>query len=720
MVALIHDPWRGPVPSAAPLTMPAQHLHRTPSARHDPPRLRTRLARLLAFGGALVVTGLAAEQVQRAFAGTSATWLQEVWAVLFVVTFAWIAFAATSTLAGVLLPPRRPRVHHEAPLESRTAIVMPIYEEDAVATAATLGVLGHGLADLGHGDRFELFLLSDTRSPEGWLRETTAFRALRRELGGRMAVWYRRRARNVGRKAGNIQDFVERWGGRFDFFLVLDADSLMAPATVVALVRRMQADPKLALLQTAPVLYGGGTLYARLQDAASSLYGPTVARGVAAWQGEDGNYWGHNALLRTRAFAAAAGLPTLPGAPPFGGAISSHDFVEAALLRRAGWRVRMDADLGGSFEGGPPSLAAAAVRDRRWAQGNLQHTRIVGAKGLAWISRAHLVLGILSYLASPLWLLVLGVGLLLTVQAQLVRPEYFPTAYQLFPAWPRFDAVRMGWLFAGSILLLLTPKLIGLCRTLAEPESRRRFGGTGRTLGCALGELVLSTLLAPMIMLTQSRQLVDILLGHDSGWSAQERRGAAMPWGEAIRRRAGAVLLGAGLALVLGQLQPELVAWFLPVLAGLLLAPVLERLSSDPAAAARLARWRLLPRVVDPMAQHLVERAEAVAARMAGATSGQLVDLVDHPDLRAAHVDALDAADRDRGEGATLAAITARAKVEAAAGPEHALCWLTREERLALLADPDLLERWAGRLHPAHGEALPLPQTTLQAAALPS
>ncbi len=700
------------MPPPAPLPMKPQNLDRAPVAPADPPRLRTRLARLVAFGGALVLTLVAADQLHRAFAGTSATWLQEAWAVLFVLTFGWIAFAATSALAGVLLPPRRPRVHHAAPLTARTAIVMPIYEEDAAATAATLAVLGDGLAGLGHGDRFELFLLSDTRSPEGWLRETTAFQALRRELGGRMAVWYRRRTDNVGRKAGNVQDFVERWGARYDFCLVLDADSVMAPATVVAMVRRMQADPKLALLQTAPVLHGGETLYARLQDVASTLYGRTVAQGVAAWQGQDGNYWGHNALLRTRAFAAAAGLPTLPGKPPFGGAISSHDFVEAALLRRAGWRVRMDPDLGGSFEGGPPSLAAASVRDRRWAQGNLQHARVVGAKGLAWPSRAHLTLGILSYLASPLWLSMLGMGLVLTVQAQLVRPEYFPAAYQLFPAWPRFDAVRMGWLFAGSILLLLTPKLIGLVRTLADPPARDRCGGAGPTLVAALGELVLSTLLAPLTMLSQSRQLLDILLGHDSGWAAQARRGALVSWSEALRRRIGAVLLGLGLAVALGSVQPALLGWFLPVLLGLLLAPVLERVSGAAAAADWLERHSLLPRARDRLAAALAQRADDTAVRLAADTCGELADLVGRPDLRAAHVATLDPAP---GQGAMLAAITARAKVDAASSPEQALAWLDREERLALLADADLLERWARRVLPALDEALPTARMTASA-----
>ena len=250
---------------------------------------------------------------------------------------------------------------------------------------------------------FEIFVLSDTTDPDVYMKETAAFHALRDKLGDRMRVWYRRRSDNAGRKAGNLHDFVTRWGGRYDFMVVLDADSILTADTLLTLVREMAGDPDLGLLQTVPRLAGGTTLFARLQQFATAIYGPIVGRGIAAWQGEDGNYWGHNAIVRVRAFAAAAGLPTLPGKRPFGGTIMSHDFVEAALLRRAGWAVRLLPTVGGSWEDSPPSLLDVAARDRRWAQGNIQHLAVIGARGFTWSNRMHMAIGVMSYFASPLW-----------------------------------------------------------------------------------------------------------------------------------------------------------------------------------------------------------------------------------------------------------------------------------------------------------------------------
>src|SRR5690606_19893299 len=188
-----------------------------------------------------------------------------------------------------------------------------------------------------------------------WVLETAAVARLRDRLEGRMSVWYRHRHRNSDRKAGNVRDFVERWGGRYETMLVLDADSLMSASTIRAIRDGMAADPEIGLLQTVPALAGQDSLFARAQQFAGRVFGPVVSRGQAAWQGDDGNYWGHNAIIRVAAFAAACGLPELPGRRPFGGAVMSHDFVEAALMRRAGWAVRMAPDLGGSWEDGPPT-----------------------------------------------------------------------------------------------------------------------------------------------------------------------------------------------------------------------------------------------------------------------------------------------------------------------------------------------------------------------------
>jgi membrane glycosyltransferase len=684
----------GPVPPPAPLAMPAQDLRRAPEARFARADGRVWLARLVAFGGAAALTAFGAYQMGKVFDPANGGAMQTTLVVLVTLTLGWIAFSACAALAGLFFAPR-PRPAPAAASIGRTAIMMPVYNEDPAATAGALAAMGRALADLGRGENFEIFILSDTRDAAAWARETAVFAALRERLAGRMAVWYRRRPFNTAKKAGNLQDFVERWGGRYDHLLSLDADSLMAPATIVEMARRMAAEPRLGLLQTLPILAGGDTLYARLQQFAGRLYGPVVARGTAAWQGEDGNYWGHNALIRTTAFASSAGLPELRGPAPFGGHVLSHDFVEAALLRRAGWIVRMDPDLDGSWEGSPPSLQAAAVRDRRWAQGNLQHLNVIGTAGLRWPSRVHFLVGVGSYLASPLWLAMIAVGLVLTVQAIFIQPEYFPNAYQLFPEWPRFDAVRMRWLFVGSMLLLLLPKLIGLASALAHAPTRERFGGARRLVPGALAEIVLSALYAPVMMLMQTRQLVEILAGRDSGWAAQTRNGSRLAWSAALHRHWRHMLTGVVVTAGLVYAAPQLLPWLAPVLGGLLLAPWLARISGDPALGARLSGWGLLATPEERAPHPVIAAAEREALLLEPAAAVRLHDLAHADEARSRHAAALTPQDQAGIDRLTL--ITARAKIEAASSGEEAIDWLTEGERRAVLAVPELLgslARW--------------------------
>ncbi|MEC9433601.1 MAG: glucans biosynthesis glucosyltransferase MdoH [Pseudomonadota bacterium] len=704
----------GPVPQEARLRMAPQDLRRIPPrGRFARPEARVLAARTISLGGALALTWIGADQMMRAFASDQISALQMALRFLFVLTFGWIACPAGAAAAGLLLTPRPPKLDRAAPLSARTAIVMPVYNEDAAEVMGALAAMGKGLATLGHADAFEIFVISDTRDADAWARETTAFAALRETLGdpasGGMAAWYRRREKNTGRKAGNVQDFVERWGGRYDFMLVLDADSLMLPETIVEMVRRMQAAPQLGLLQSTPALTGAETPFARLQEFAGGLYGPVVARGVSAWQGNDGNFWGHNAVIRVKAFAESAGLPELPGRKPFGGHVMSHDFVEAALMRRAGWQVRMDPDLEGSWEGLPQSLAAFSVRDRRWAQGNLQHAAVIGARGLRWPNRLHMAIGIGSYLASPVWLLMLLVGLAITVQASWYRPEYFPATFQLFPSWPRFDAIRMTWLFVGAMGVLLLPKIIGLGRALAVGSIRRRFGGGLRIVAGAVVELLLSALVAPVMMLMQSRHVVDILSGRDSGWAPQTRDGVAPPWREALADHAGHVIAGLLLAAALLVTQPEVLVWLSPVVAGLLCAPLLARYGSDPAVGAGFARLGLLDTPEGRAPHPLWAEAARAAARIRRDGAEGLAELAGSPLLAEAHMAALagPAPDAATDEPRHLAALTARAKIEAAKDSAQAVAWLTAPEKVELAARPDLLAALAARPAPLPAPAQP-------------
>jgi membrane glycosyltransferase len=314
-------------------------------------------------------------------------------------------------------------------------------------------------------------MLSDSTNADAWIRETLGVDRLRSSLLPIMPVWYRRRWQNIARKSGNIEDFVTRWGGRYDHMIVLDADSLIDAPTLQQLGAGHAGRSRLGILQTAPQLIGAKTFFGRLQQFAACVYGPghhARARRLVRRQRQLLGTQRHHSHA---AFAEQCGLPKLKGRKPFGGFVLSHDFVEAALMRRGGWKVRMATDCGGSWEESPPSLIDIAIRDRRWAQGNLQHMKIIGSAGLSFTSRMHLGVGIMSYLSSPLWLVMLGIGFALAVQSHLIRPEYFNHDFQLFPTWPRFDVELMMALFWFSMVVLLIPKMLGLIRALLSSAS---------------------------------------------------------------------------------------------------------------------------------------------------------------------------------------------------------------------------------------------------------
>ncbi len=586
------SPNNAALPPEAPLAMPVQSLTQAPAHRPAPtnPPL-TWLARALVLGGALALTGLATAEISRVLGLARWTVTGVALTTLFAALFVWLALSFTSALAGLpALLRHRPAPKPALP-RTRTALLMPLYNENIARIAPALAAMRAALHEAGATPSFDLFLLSDSTSPPAHQAEWAAFRLLRTTPGP--ALFYRRRATNTGRKAGNIAEWVTRFGAAYEHFLILDADSLMEAETLLALVAEMQRQPRIALLQTLPLLSEGETLFARLQQFAGQAYGPLIAAGLSAWNGAEGNYWGHNALIRTRAFAEACGLPELPGRKPFGGHILSHDFVEAALLRRAGWAVRMLPLLPGSHEAGPPTLPDMAVRDRRWCQGNLQHAAVLPARGLHWLSRLHMATGIAAYASAPLWLASLLLGIAVALQARFLRPDYFPATHTLFPQWPVVDPERALFMFAATLAILLAPKLLALAALIATGQARG-FGGPARLLASAALEILLSALLAPITMVTQAAQFVQVLRGRDSSWNAQNRAGTGLHWREALRFAAPHVVLGLLLLVLALAVAPLLAAWMAPVLAGLILAPALVALTSSTAAGARLRRHGLL------------------------------------------------------------------------------------------------------------------------------
>jgi membrane glycosyltransferase len=308
--------------------------------------------------------------------------------------------------------------------------------------------------------------------------------------------------------------------------------------------------------------------------------------GLNYWQLGESNYWGHNAIIRIQPFLDHCGLPKLPGREPFGGEILSHDFVEAALLRRAGWEVWLAYDLEGSYEEIPPTLIDYAKRDRRWCQGNLQHLRLAFSRGLNALSRLHFLMGVMSYAASPLWLLFLiatGVEAYLQTQQELVY--FFGENWQ--PVWPVSFAVEMTTVLLVTLTMLFLPKLLALLLLLKSRRLRRAYGGMwGATLSVLL-ETIFSVLTAPVLMLFQTKFVLAILMRKAVGWPPQQRGDHQTGFAEAALAHGGHTVIG----LVAGTLSylyvPAFFWWFTPVLLGLGLAIPVSMLSSSMALGRR-------------------------------------------------------------------------------------------------------------------------------------
>ena len=563
----------------------------------EPERLRrvARWRRALFFGLTLLTAAFASALMYDIARANGFTQLERTGLVLFFVLFTWIAGAFWTALAGffVRLIGRDPAVLHPQqvvgrPLRSRTAIVMPIYNEDPQRVAAGLDAIWVSLAALPEQAAFDLFILSDTRKPEIALAEELAWQALvaRHHAHGR--IFYRRRQQNLGRKAGNIADFVRSWGGAYDYAIVLDADSVMSGHALVQLARMMDAHPEVGIIQALPLPSGRQTLFARLVQFAARLNSPMLGSGLAFWQLGDGNYWGHNAILRLRPFAAHCGLPTLPGSAPLGGEILSHDFVEAAFMRRAGFQVWLLADPGGSWEEVPSNVVDYAARDRRWAQGNLQHLRLLPVRGLHWLSRIHLLTGVLSYAASPMWLAVLLLSSTVVCLDAMHGHQYFaPGSRALFPTWPEYRDPEIVALLSVTLAVLLLPRALGAALAMTDPVLRRGFGGGGRLLASVLVEQLFSVLLAPAMMLFHTSFVMRTLAGSPVAWHAQERGDRGVGFREALARHKWHVLLGLLWGTVILLVAPHYICWLMPVLVGLVLSVPLTMLTSS----TRAGRW---------------------------------------------------------------------------------------------------------------------------------
>ncbi len=524
------------------------------------------------------------------------TILEAVILILFAISFCWISTAFWSAVFGfVLLMMRRDPLtlrhmdtiyNDSLPITTRTAVVMPIYNEDTHRVIAGFEATLNSLAATGEIEHFDFFMLSDTTKPDIAQRERDQWQQFTGRIGElSKQTFYRRREKNLHRKVGNIAEFLQRWGKNYEHMIVLDADSVMSGKCLLRMVRTIQANPRCGLIQTVPIPVRQTTFFGRFVQFAAVLYSPMLATGIAFWQTGAANYWGHNAIIRVQAFIDHCGLPTLPGKAPFGGDILSHDFVEAAMLRRAGWDVFLLADLEGSYEEVPCNIIDYATRDRRWVQGNIQHLGIIDAGGLHPISRLHFLLGATAYISSLIWLLMLVLSTADAVIRALHSNEYFtnsmPTIEHFInlPEWPIAKTGLIVSLILMTTVLLLFPKVMGIISTMAH--RREQFGGAKAIIRGTLVETAFAVLIAPIMMAFHAYFVVSVFLGFKVNWDAQDREGRLLTWSESFARTLRTTLVALAWGYMTFTYAPIFFWWLMPILTGLVLAAPIVRYSSS-------------------------------------------------------------------------------------------------------------------------------------------
>ena len=530
------------------------------------------------------------------------TWLELAIVVFFGALFGWISIGFwTATLGFFTLVIRRRRyaITNLEGLDGpfapggRTAVVMPVCEEPVERVFAGLKTIYRSLERTGALQHFDFFILSDSINPDTYVREEEAWNAWCREIGSYHRIFYRRRKVRVRRKSGNVADFCRRWGTQYRYMIMLDADSIMAGDTIVRMVQMMERKPDAGMIQTAPTAVNRRSLFARVQQFSSRVYGHMFAAGLHFWQLGDGQYWGHNTILRIAPFMEHCALPKLPGKPPLGGEILSHDFVEAALMGRAGWTLWLAYDLGGSYEEVPSTLLEEMKRDRRWCQGNLQHLRLLFTEGLFGAHRALFVNGVLSYVSALLWFTFLILSTAEAIIDKLHEPDYFPHGPSLFPEWPVW---RPDWalaLLAVTGLILFLPKLLSILLIAVKSRSAKSYGGLSRLTFSVLLEILFSSLLAPIRMVFHSRFVVQNLLGRTVTWNSQGREDAETSWREALRHHGFDTLFASAWGTSLYLLNPDYFWWITPIIGALILSIPFSVLASRIDLGDRARAWGL-------------------------------------------------------------------------------------------------------------------------------
>ena len=546
---------------------------------------------------------------------------------LFAILFSWVSAGFWTAMMGFLvlakggdrhLISRSAAVDGPIAEEARTAVIMPICNEDVNRVFAGLRATYESMERTGELARFDFFVLSDSGDPDLRTAETDAWMETCRAVNGFGRIFYRWRRHRVKRKTGNVADFCRRWGSAYRYMVVLDADSVMSGECLTTLVKLMEGNPGAGIIQTAPLAVGRETMYARVQQFSTRVYGPLFTAGLHYWQLGESHYWGHNAIIRILPFMEHCALAPLPGKGPLAGEILSHDFVEAALMRRAGWGVWIAYDLEGSYEELPPNLLDEVKRDRRWCQGNLMNFRLWMKQGFHAVHRAVFLTGVMAYLSAPLWFLFLVLSTIMLAKHALVPPEYFTQPYQLFPTWPEWHPEKALALFSATATLLFLPKVASV---LLLMKDSRNYGGPLRLVASMLIEVVMSALLAPVRMLFHTKFVAAAYSGWGITWKSPPREDAETTWGEAFRRHGMHTLLGLAWGGLVLWLDPNFVWWLLPIVGSLAFSIPLSVWLSRVSFGRALRRARLFvtpeeatpPREMAAMQKHVEAAGEPPA-----------------------------------------------------------------------------------------------------------
>ncbi len=573
----------GWMPPEAPLAMPTQALDQpyvdaaAPGGREQ---AGTVWWRLIAFVPAILTTIGVSVALTNWFKMDGFSALEGAIVVLIVFTFFWIALAlSTATLGVFSLWMARPKVTEQTPVSPLdVALLVPVYNEDPADVFGNAAAMMMALHREPHVHNYSLFILSDTRDEFAATQEMRAFQVLKAQLPAEAQVYYRRRKDNIDRKVGNLADWIERWGGAFEAMLVLDADSLMSGKAIVDLSDALSRDPSAGLIQSFPTLFGARSVFGRVQQFSNRIYGAALAEGLAKWTDREGNYWGHNAIIRSAAFATCAGLPRVRSLLSKGPTrlILSHDFVEAGLLRRAGWSVRFVPQIEGSYEEVPATLIDYVLRDRRWCQGNLQHLSLISSRGFHAVSRFHLINGAMGYLMSPAWFVLLVVWALVGNGETSNVVNYF-SGFDPQVNWPTMTKISSFALLLFMYSMLLAPKLLSAIAIHRTGLKMRDVGGVAQFISSVSIEIALSVAYAPIMMVQQSIAVMRTAFGLRETWSPQNRKGGMYSWATMLKFHMFETVVG--VLLLVGMSYGIITLWLIPIGLSLALAVPLSALS---------------------------------------------------------------------------------------------------------------------------------------------